>query len=86
MTTAGYVGQTETTVKILLGTVYLPLSFIHSSPKGWRASSPYELFLTERDSDLVVFFPKPPTGRLRAGVEELRWDSGEEGVGKGGLI
>lgn len=50
-----------------------------------KASSPYELFLTERDSDLVVFFSKPPTGRLRAGGEELRKDSGEGG-GKGGLI
>lgn len=35
MTTTGYVGQTETRVTIILGTVHLPLSFIHSSPKGW---------------------------------------------------
>lgn len=74
-------GQTETRVKIILRTVHLPLSFIHSSPKG----SLYELFPTETDSDLVVFFSKPPTGRLRAGGEELRWDSGEGGS-KVGLV
>lgn len=82
MTTTGYVGhKSEDNIRHNAFA-----SQLHSQrSQRVKASSPYELFPTERGSDLVVFFWKPPTGRLRAGREKLGWDLEKEGA-KGGLV
>lgn len=54
MTTTGYVGHTEARVKIILGSVHLPLSFIHSGPKGWRRA-PHTSAFRQREALTWLF-------------------------------